>query len=41
MGKYTVNSPHADAVELAFVLIYIYKQQMIWCVIYIYKQQMI
>ena len=27
MGKCTVN-PHADAVELAFVLIYIYKQQM-------------
>ena len=24
--------PHDDAVELAFVLIYIYKQQMLWCV---------
>ena len=24
--------PHADAVELAFVNIYIYKQQMFWCV---------
>ena len=24
--------PRADAVELAFVFIYIYKQQMLWCV---------
>ena len=24
--------PHADAVELAFVSIYIYKQQTLWCV---------
>ena len=24
--------PHADAVELAFVFIYIYKQQMLWYV---------
>ena len=24
--------PHADAVELAFIFIYIYKQQMLWCV---------
>ena len=24
--------PNADAVELAFVFIYIYKQQMLWCV---------
>ena len=23
---------HADAVELAFVFIFIYKQQMLWCV---------
>ena len=23
---------HADAVELAFVFIYIYKQQMLWCI---------
>ena len=24
--------PHADTVELAYVLIYIYKQQIPWCV---------
>ena len=24
--------PHSDAVELVFVFIYIYKQQMLWCV---------